>query len=301
MLLNHKLSVKLKVVLDDLKSWGAESSLASLCSTLKLLISFDQVGGPVHHLHHLSAAMQCVNDEGVLHKGDRAAVVPLGCVYSARIKSTDLYLSKCLLLLWTVHKTLHSPASLLHAAVVLQWENSGDHLPHRMRRANEKQHSLITHTVGYFTEITGLVASCGHLDDLRKQFHRQQGALSDGLGTSCIPALPSSVIWGDSKFGRVKSCMKVGCPVIPRCRFLSEPVICCTMFFCVSKVEGGAGRDQWANVWGSEGMTRGEREAKSASSFPLFKVSFIHLQDMGIPTLFQPHIKNRHTLHSLLM
>lgn len=49
----------------------------------------------------------------------------------------------------------------------------------------------------------------------------------------------------------------------------------------------------------AQGRTRGERE--SASSFPLFNASFIHLQDMDIPTLFQPHFKNRHTLHSLLM
>lgn len=84
MLLNHKLSVKLKkVALDDLKSWDDESDVLSLCFTLKVLIT-DQVGGPVHHLHHLSAAMQYVNDEGVLHKGNCAAVVPLGCVYSAR-------------------------------------------------------------------------------------------------------------------------------------------------------------------------------------------------------------------------
>lgn len=186
--------------------------------------------------------------------------------------------------------------SLLSAAVVLQREGSGDHLPHKMRWANEKQPSLITHTVGYFTEITRVGASCGYLDDLRQQFHRQQGALSDGLGTSCIPALPSSVIWGHSIFGRVQPCMKAGCPVIPRCGFLSEPMICCTRFFSVSSVEGGAGRDQWANVWVSERRARGEREANSAASFPLFNVSFIHLQDMGIPTLFQPHIKNRHTL-----
>lgn len=188
------------VVLGDLKSWEDESNVASFCSTLKLLTSLDEVGGPVKHLHHLSAAMQCVNDEEVLHEGDCAAIVPLVFVCGARIESTDLYLCKCLLLLWTVHNALHSPASLVrersHAAVILQWEGSGDHLPHRMRRANEKPHSLIALTVGYFTEITELGASCGYLDDLWKQFHRLQGALSDGSGTSRIPALPSSVIWG---------------------------------------------------------------------------------------------------------
>lgn len=82
-----------------------------------------------------------------------------------------------------------------------------------------------------------------------KMFLRQRGAQSDGLGTSCIPTIPSSVIWGHSKFRRERA----GCPVVPQCRFLSGPMICCTVFLYVGSVEGGAGRDQWANVWGSVG------------------------------------------------
>lgn len=41
-----------------------------------------------------------------------------------------------------------------------------DHLLHKARRANEKQLGPVTHTVGYFTEIKGVGASCGYLDDL---------------------------------------------------------------------------------------------------------------------------------------
>lgn len=219
------------------------------------------------------------------------------CLFSKK-QVADLY--KCLLL-WIVCNIVHSPACLVqengHAAVILQWEGSGDHLLHEMKGANE--HSLITHTVGYFTEKV-------HPVDIwmtysTKMFHRQQGAQSDSLGTSCIPTIPSSVIWGSSKFGTVQPCVKTGCLVIAWCRFISRSVIRYTMSLYVGSVEGGAGRDQWANVWGSKGRTRGEWGAESASSFPLFNVSFIHLQDMDIPTLFQPHIKNRHTLHSQLM
>lgn len=90
-------------------------------------------------------------------------VVPLH-VYSAK----DLYLSKYLPLLWTVHNIVHAPASGVrenrHAAVILQREGSGDHLPREMRQANEKQH---TNTVGYFTKITRAGVSCGYLDNLQ--------------------------------------------------------------------------------------------------------------------------------------
>lgn len=75
-------------LLDGLKSWEDESDMASLCSTLKLLIAH-QMGGPKHHLHELSAALHCVNEWwGVLHMGDwdwTFAVVPLH-VYSASSK-----------------------------------------------------------------------------------------------------------------------------------------------------------------------------------------------------------------------
>lgn len=68
-----------------------------------------------------------------------------------------------------VHNIDHSPASVVgqnkHAAVILQWEGSGDHLPHKISQAKETQHSLVTSTVGYFTGITRVGASCGYLDD----------------------------------------------------------------------------------------------------------------------------------------
>lgn len=67
------------------------------------------------------------------------------------------------------------------------------------------------------------------------------------------------------------------------------------MFLCVGSVwrEGLAAASELM----SEEVQRGP-EGESASRFPLFNASFIHLQNTGIPTLFQPHIENRHTLHS---
>lgn len=59
-------------------------------------------------------------------------------------------LSKSLPLLWMVHNTVPSAASPVqedrHAAVILQWEGSGDHLPHKMRPANEKERAQPHHT-----------------------------------------------------------------------------------------------------------------------------------------------------------
>ncbi len=70
-----------------------------------------------------------------------------------------------------VHNAMHAPKSLVqedrHVVVILQWEGGGDHLLHKMRWASNKQHSLVTHTVGYFKKFTGVGASCGFLDDSR--------------------------------------------------------------------------------------------------------------------------------------
>lgn len=74
-------------------------------------------------------------------------------------------------------------------------------------------------------------------------------------------------------------------------------MICCTMSLYVHSVEEVLAGASELMSEGRAGRTRGE----SASYFPLFNASFIHLQNMGLPTLFQPHIKNRHTLHSLLL
>lgn len=67
----------------------------------------------------------------------------------------------------------------------------------------------------------------------RKLFLRQQAAQSGGAGTFCIPTIASSVIWVLSIFRTVQSCMWAGCPVIPWCKFLSGPMICCTKFLYV--------------------------------------------------------------------
>lgn len=275
-----------------------ESEVALLCPGSKLLIT-DQVGGPEHHLHHLSAAPLCVKDWlGVLHMGDgtRAFAVVPPHVYSARSEQVFyIYPNVSNRYRWcTVLCTLLN--LWFRRTGMLQWEGGGDHLPHKMRWANEKQHSLVTHTVGYFTEITGVGTSCGYLEDLG---HRQRAAQSEGLGTSCCPTILSSVTWGCSKFGTMQRCMTAGCPVIPGCKPRSGLMIHRIMILFAGSVEGGASRNQWANVWGSVVRTRGECE--SASSFPLFNAPFIHLQNMGIPTLFQPQAKNRHALHSLLI
>lgn len=70
-----------------------------------------------------------------------------------------------------VHNIVQSPASVVgqdkHAAVIVQWEGSGDHLPHKISCAKETQHSLVTRTVGYFTGITRVGAACGYLDDIQ--------------------------------------------------------------------------------------------------------------------------------------
>lgn len=152
------------------------------------------------------------------------------------------------------HNTVHSPASVVqehrHAGVILQWEGGGDHLPRWMKPANEM--AQIHHTY------SRILQEWVHPVDIwmaysTEMFHRQQGAQSDSLGACCIPTIPSSVIGSDSKFGAVQLCRKAGYLVIPWSGFLSGPVTCCTMLLCVGHVEGGAGLDQWANVWGSEG------------------------------------------------
>lgn len=304
MLLNH-IPRNSRKLLDGVESRDGESNVVPLCSTPKLLIT-DQVGGPVHHLHQSRAALHCVNDGEFclkeielgqlllfLYMFIQQASEQQTCIYPnlshcyewyttlspllpLRFRRTGILLSSCSekVVVTICHTRWDEPMKKSTASSHIQWDIS--------QGSQEWVHPAdIWMTYG------------------TKMLHRQWGAQSDGLGTSCIPTKPSSVIWGHSKFGTEQPCMRAGCAVIRRCRFLSGPMIYCTMFLYVGSVEGGVGRDQWANVWGSTGRSRGER--KSASSFPLFNASFIHLQDMGIPTLFQPHIKNRHTLHSLLM
>lgn len=149
---------------------------------------------------------------GVLHMGDWAgtfAVVPLH-VYSP----ADLYLSKYLSLLWMVHSIVEDR----HAAVILQWEGSGDHLPHEMTLANKKQHSLVTHTLGYFTELTGVDASCGYLDDLcHKNISQTTRCTVRCFGNILHPYNTLICHWrpDHSIFGTVYPCTTAGCPDIP--------------------------------------------------------------------------------------
>lgn len=125
-----------------------------------------------------------------------------------------------------------------------------------------------------------------------KIFHRLRVAQSDGLGTSCNPTkLAHEAIlkldqWSHAgKTSALFTLMKayslsatVGWKMLPRGRrSWQEPV---SSFL---RQERGTGND---------------RGAGSALSSPLFNASFIHLQDLSIPTLYQPHFKNRHTLHS---
>lgn len=148
-----------------------ESDVAPLCFTSKLLIT-DQVRGPAHHLHQSSADLRCVNEwRGVLDTGDWAWIFFFLCVYSASGEQQ----SDCISI--QIYPTLMGGAQMLgslppsavhedrRAAVILQWEGSGRHLPHQMRRANEKQassHGGIFHRdhrggcilwlFGYFTD-----------------------------------------------------------------------------------------------------------------------------------------------------
>lgn len=104
-----------------------------------------------------------------------------------------------------------------------------------MRRANEKQHRLITHSAGYFAKITREGAPCGYLEEI---FQRLRFAQSDSLGTSCNPAILSSAIWKYSIFGTEQPCRKDCCPVVPLWRLISE-MIGWKMFL------SGCGRRSW--------------------------------------------------------
>lgn len=139
------------------------------------------------------------------------------CLFTSRPISIQI-----LPLLWMVHNIVHSPASLVredrHAAVILQWEGSGDHLPHKMTRANKKHYSLVTHTVGYFTEITGVDASCGYLDDLwHKNMSQTTRCTVRCFGNILHPYNTLICYWrpDHSIFGTVQPCTRAGCPVIP--------------------------------------------------------------------------------------
>lgn len=114
-----------------------------------------------------------------------------------------------------------------------------------------KQCRLVTRRAGYFTEITRLGASRGHLDDL--QHRNSQGTKCTVRHFGSILHLCNNIICHLRHFQTLpenSQCMKTG-SLTPLCRFLSGPVTCCTMSLCVGSLEGGAGRSQWANVWGS--------------------------------------------------
>lgn len=141
---------------------------------------------------------------GVLHMGDRAAVVPLH-VYSARSKpQTYIYPNFCLL--WMVFSIVHSPASLVqedrHAAVILQWEGSGDHLPHKMKRANETAQSHHT-----FSKIFHRDQKSGCILWIFGWLMAQKCFTNNKVHSQLVwehlarSTVPSSVISGDSKFG----------------------------------------------------------------------------------------------------
>lgn len=60
-----------------------------------------------------------------------------------------------------------TPSSLVWdrpAATTLHWEGSGDHLPQQIRPANDKQQSLVTHTV---QQVIWVGVSCCYLDELQ--------------------------------------------------------------------------------------------------------------------------------------
>lgn len=166
MLLNHKLRNS-RQLLDGLKSRDDESRCAT--SLLYLKAADKRSGGRTWApFASIICCPTLCEWRGVLHTGDWAfAVVPLH-VYSARSEQRAcIYLNishhygRC-----TILPALLLPLRFRKTGLLL-WEGSGDHLPHKTRRANEKQHSPVTRTVGYFTEITVVGASCGYLDDLR--------------------------------------------------------------------------------------------------------------------------------------
>lgn len=268
--------------LDGLKSRDDDSEVVPLCSAQKLLIT-DQVGWPVYYLHHLYAALHCVNDSEFWIREIELGLLLYMFIQRAAwsVQQTRIYPNTYCRYWWCTILSTLLPLWLGRTGMMLSSCSEKVVVTICHTRWDEpKKHSTASSYVQW--DISQGSQEWVHPVDIwmthsTEMFHRQRGAQSDGLGTSCIPTIPSSVIWGDSKFGTVQPCMKAGCPVIPWYRFLFGPMICCTMLLYVGSVEGGAGMDQWANVWGSSGRNRGEREAESASSSPRFNVPFIHL------------------------
>lgn len=132
-----------------------------------------------------------------------------------------------------------------HVAVTLQWDGSGDHLPNNASsshvRWDTSQRSLEWE---YPVDIWMIYGS--------NMSHRQRGAQSEVLGTSCIPTITSSAISGDSKFGHAGKWVVL--LYLGLGFYLC--LLCYEMFLYVDSVEGGVGRNQWTNVWGNEGRTR---------------------------------------------
>ena len=130
-----------------LKSWDGESDVASLCSTLKLLIT-DQVGG-LSFICIRCLLLCAMWMTGSFAYGRLSCRCSSTCLFS-KDQAADLYLSKCLPLIWIVYNIVQSPASLVQedrrAAVILQWEGRGDHLPHKLKRANETAQSHLTYS-----------------------------------------------------------------------------------------------------------------------------------------------------------
>ena len=154
-------------------------------------------------------------------------------------------------------------------------------------RFNEpmKQQRLIAHGEDYFTEITRLgdiPGIFGWLTDQKSSGNKVHSQMQFGN----ILLLYNNSICHLSLFKILN--MKTGCPASTQ---LSIWATQCSSMLCGK-------RCCWEQV-SSCLRQRGQQqqwERGRLRLFPLFNVSFIHLQDMGFPTLFQPHIKNRHTL-----
>lgn len=139
--------------------------MAPLCSTSNLLIT-DQGGRTCASFASVASFPALCEWQAVLHAGDWArtfAVVPLH-VYSAHSEQQSY-----------IYPNLpHCYDTVVQEGTVTLLSSrpekvAVDHLLHKTRRANEKQLSPVTHTVGYFTEIKGVGASCGYLEDLWHQ------------------------------------------------------------------------------------------------------------------------------------
>lgn len=193
-----------------------ESDVAPLCSTSNLLIT-DQGGRTCASFASVASFPALCEWQAVLHAGDWArtfAVVPLH-VYSAHSEQQSY-----------IYPNLpHCYDTVVQEGTVTLLSSrpekvAADHLLHKTRRANEKQLSPVTHTVGYFTEIKGVGASCGYLEDLWHQNISQT--------TKCTVRWFRSILHPDNTvvchlrhFLNFEQCSDAWEQVVPGRRFLS--------------------------------------------------------------------------------